>query len=1010
VGIFFGIIAGAVGGIALATVFFLRRKNKKIVTLAEEPASGLSEAMEYAHAAIDKAPHGFIAFAEDATIIRVNEAYSRMTGRSSEELVGKRPPFPGWAPEEHELIWERMRQARRGEMEPVELTYVRENGERFPVQFSPGAFRTRDGKRYFYAIVRDLTEQKGVEERLGESEGRFKRIVETSTDVIYELDVDGRLVFVSPGVERVLGFTVEEFQGTNFSEHFRPEDLPAAKESFARNLRGEDVRGQELRILNKKGEPVDIEVNATRIYADGQVVGSQGVARDISERKKTEALLRANEAKLKSQFKGLPVPVFAYQRKGDDIILVDCNDAAVDMTRGKIVDWLGCNAVEFHADRPDIIRYLQTCFEEKGCHKVETNYRLKTTGETKHLSVTIGFVEPDMVLVHTEDVTARKEIEEKLAQSEARLWTILESIPFDLLLIDDSGRYVMQNAASKIAWGDVTGKLPEEVADSAETLAVWLDNNRKAFSGEVVRGETSYKISGVERHLYNIIAPVYSGGGIRGITIVNIDITELKRAEKALRESEEKYRFLVENTGTAVSFWDTEGRLLLANRIAAHYFGSTPAQMIGKTAHDLLPKDQADKVRARQQHVLISGAGMQNEEHLNTATGERWFRSFLQPVGDAEGRLFGVQVVSHDVTELTRVERDLRESDARLRLMVSQLPAVLWTVDRNLRFTSSAGMGLEVLGLKPGQVVGKTLFEYFGTGDPESLSIANHRRAMEGEAASYQVTWNGRVWETHLDPLHDNQGEIIGCVGMALDVTEQKLAEEEVENSREQLRALAKRLHEVREEESTAIAREVHDELGQALSGLKFDLDFVKRRLGRCEEPGERAKLDERIKEMYATIDTEIEVVREISTRLRIKALDDLGLVGAIEMYSQEFRRRTGIPCDVNQYGVEVMESEMDSQRKTSVFRILQEILTNIRRHAAATHVWVDLRGEEDSLILEVRDNGKGIPAERLKHLDGLGVLGMRERAQAFGGHVKIDSGPGKGTSVSVTIPLGESP
>jgi signal transduction histidine kinase len=104
------------------------------------------------------------------------------------------------------------------------------------------------------------------------------------------------------------------------------------------------------------------------------------------------------------------------------------------------------------------------------------------------------------------------------------------------------------------------------------------------------------------------------------------------------------------------------------------------------------------------------------------------------------------------------------------------------------------------------------------------------------------------------------------------------------------------------------------------------------------------------------------------------------------------------------------LEVNLDSQRRTAVFRILQEILTNVRRHAEATRVWVDLRGEGESFILEVRDNGKGIPPERLKHVDGLGILGMRERALVFGGYLEIDSEPGKGTSVSVTIPLGESP
>jgi signal transduction histidine kinase len=303
-----------------------------------------------------------------------------------------------------------------------------------------------------------------------------------------------------------------------------------------------------------------------------------------------------------------------------------------------------------------------------------------------------------------------------------------------------------------------------------------------------------------------------------------------------------------------------------------------------------------------------------------------------------------------------------------------------------------------------------TLHEYFGAEDPENSTIARHRRALEGEVVSYEGNWGGRIWEIHLDALRGQRDEIIGVAGMALDVTERKLAEEEVKRSREQLRALSARLQEVREEESAVIAREIHDEVGQALTGLKFDLEFIRRRLGQCGDLAERAKIEERIKEMYGTIDAEISVVRKISTHLRTKVLDDLGLVGAIESFAQEFQRRTGIACNVDQYDVEAMELGLDSQRKTAVFRIFQESLTNVRRHAEATRVWVDLRAEDESLILEVRDNGKGIPPEKLKHVDGLGIVGMRERAQAFGGHVEIESEPGEGTSVRVTIPLGESP
>ncbi len=1133
----YGIILGVVGGFASATAIFLYRKKKTIKARAAETTAKISTA-EYAEAFLEKAPHGFIVLAEDLTIVSVNEAYCRVTGRTKDELIGRRPPFPDWAPEEHEMLEDRARRIALGEVEPFEVTYVKRNGERIPALFNPGTFRAGDGKTYYFAIVQDLTEQKEFEMSLNESEAKFRRIVETTPDVIYQLDLNGKVTYVSPGIEEMLGFSQKEFEGTYFREHFRSEDLPVAEESFTRNLRGGEVRGRELRILNRNCEPVDIEVNATRMYKDGNVIGSQGVARviterkraeaalaesqrhsrlladllayssqpfgighldgklgvcnmafqellgyskeelsrldwardvtppewreneqrmleelkhtgrpvryekeylrkdgsrvpvellvhlakdengepqyyysfvsDITERKKAEELLRASEAKLKSQFKGLPVPVYAWQKRGDDLILVDSNEAAFRITEGRITSVHGVKARELYADKPQIANDLEVCIEEKSSVKREMRYQYKTTGEVKHLSVTMGFVEPDLVLVHTEDITARKEAEEKLRASEARLRTVVESVPFDMLLIDENGRYVMQNAASKNTCGDVTGKRPQDVAKDEGIPALWLDNNRRAFAGEIVRGEVSFKLKGEERHFYNIQAPIHDGGGVRGIMVVNVDITQRKLAEEALKESEEKYRFLVENTGTAVSFWDTEGRLRVVNRIAARYFGKTPEEMVGKRTHDLLPKEKADAVRARQDQVLKSGSGLQTEESVDTPEGQRWFRSFLQPVKDAEGKSIGVQIVSHDVTDLMKTEGALRDRDTRLRLMVSQVPAILWTVDRDLRLISRAGAGLDLLSVTPAPAHGMTLYEYFSTEDPEYLPIAKHREALNGAAAHYEMNWDDRVWESHVEPLRDENGNIIGCIGLGLDVTERKLAENELRNSRRQLRALAGRLQKVREEESASIAREVHDELGQALTVLMLDLDFIRRRIARLKQAEEMADLEEKMREMSATIGAEMKVVRTISTRLRTVALDDLGLIGAIELYAQEFQERTGIPCDVNQYGVDEA-LDTDKPKSTAIFRILQESLTNIGLHAEATHVWVELRREAGSFILEARDNGKGIPPEKLQHPGGLGILGMRERAHVFGGQVEIKSEPGKGTCVIVTIPAGET-
>jgi len=771
----------------------------------------------------------------------------------------------------------------RGDKGSLEFLYRRADGSTFPAEFRPGVLKNKEGETRYFAVVRDLSEIKKHEEKLKESEEMFRRIAETSIDGIYQLDLQGTVIYCSPAVEKMLGYTPEEFVGSNFRVHVPPEDRDQAEDLFIRGLREEEIRQVELKLLRKDGGTICVQINATPVREDGKVVGSQGIARDI---------------------------------------------------------------------------------------------------------------------------TVAKQAEDALRSSEARLRTVIDSIPFDFFFIDETGRYAMLNKSLTESWGDVIGKRPEEIGADPATLALWLENNRRAFAGQKVEEEVTFKVKGEDRYFYNILSPVRDAGEVKGIIGVNVDITERKCAEMALRESEEKYRFLVENTGAVVSLWNPAGELMLVNRMGADYLGRNPEALVGKAITELIGESPGEKSLAEFRKVMASGVGAELETAIELPIGKRWFRLFVQPVRDAHGRIFGLQVVAHDITELMRAERSLRERDARLRLMVSQLPAVVWTIDRDLRFTSSAGAGLRLLHLEPGQVIGKTLYEYFNTDDPEFLPIAMHRRALGGEPAKYEFPWEGGIWETHIEALRDEAGGIIGCLAIATDITLRKQAEQELQSSKEALSALAKRLQRVREEESKSIAREIHDTLGQALTGIKFGLAFIRRRLPSHEDATARAEIEEKIEELVGEIDDTIHTVRKISAQLRPQILDDLNIMEAIEWQAQDFGRKSGIPCTVNSYCAGAV---IDPARATAIFRIFQEILTNIQRHSEAKHVWVDLTCEEGEFVLDVRDDGKGIERSRLRRLEGLGILGMRERALAFGGHVEIGSDAGKGTSVKVTVPLNET-
>lgn len=231
------------------------------------------------------------------------------------------------------------------------------------------------------------------------------------------------------------------------------------------------------------------------------------------------------------------------------------------------------------------------------------------------------------------------------------------------------------------------------------------------------------------------------------------------------------------------------------------------------------------------------------------------------------------------------------------------------------------------------------------------------------------------------------------------EIVERKRAEEDLRQSQEQLRDLALHLQHIREEERSRIAREIHDELGQALTALKMDVHWLGLRL-----PTDQQVQMHKIKSMSGLIDTTVQAVRRISSELRPGLLDDLGLTAAIEWQAQEFCSRAGLRCDIRSEPEDII---LDQARSIALFRIFQEALTNIARHAQATQVEVILEENTETVEMEIRDNGKGITAEQLVASKSFGILGIQERVHALGGELSISGAPDQGTIVHVSLPLG---
>lgn len=272
-----------------------------------------------------------------------------------------------------------------------------------------------------------------------------------------------------------------------------------------------------------------------------------------------------------------------------------------------------------------------------------------------------------------------------------------------------------------------------------------------------------------------------------------------------------------------------------------------------------------------------------------------------------------------------------------------------------------------------------------------------------GEERAVEMLKSGATDCVLKNNLHRLAPAVHRALAEADEKAKRRAAEEALKLLAGQLRALADRLQSTREEERLRISREIHDELGEALTSQKLGLMWIRQRLGSLGLADTLGPIFEKIDFLRSSVDGTAGRVRRLCTELRPPILDDLGLPAAIEWQAREFQSRTNIPCEIL---ANIEELELAGPAAVAIFRIFQEILTNVARHAQATRVTVEVKSEDGTLLLKVTDNGRGISPERINGGGSLGLVGMRERALLLGGVLHLHGVPGKGTTVTVSVPL----
>jgi PAS domain S-box-containing protein len=534
----------------------------------------------------------------------------------------------------------------------------------------------------------------------------------------------------------------------------------------------------------------------------------------------------------------------------------------------------------------------------------------------------------------------------------------------------------------------------------------WLD---KAYqTGETSSSaETPLKLTlpdgEVKRAYLNFMYQPYTNSDeqIEGIFYFGVDVTEQVIARQKIEESENQYKDIIQNLPAAVYTVDTSGRILLFNKAAEALWGRKPE--VGKElwcgSSEVYLAD-GTPVTKDQSPIAIAvkeGRPMRGEEViLKRMDGE--FRNIVpypSPILDGNGDITGGINVILDITKRKRAEEELKKlslivrRDSNAVIITDPKGTIEWLNEAFTRITEFEFD--EVAGKRVGDIL------YGAKTDCSTrefiMDRLKGRDAFECEIIKY--TKSGRpIWvEVRGQPLLDSKGTMSHYFFIETDITERKKTFEKLSRSEKEIRQFANQLNNVLEDERSRIAREIHDEFGQQLVGLKMLVASLNQMIGHNPEAKQIAD------EMMQGLENTSLSLQNFATELRPGILDTLGLIPSIEWLAEEFEHKTGIKCKLE---IRVVDQMFEKTLSNAYFRICQEALTNIVKHAEASSVVIQVIQAQDQLSLTIADNGKGIVSEKLENPFSMGLLGMRERANLIGAQLHLESDKQKGTRVQI--------
>ena len=851
------------------------------------------------------------------------------------------------------------------------------------------------------------TKRRRAEEALPDSEQQFQALIENAQDAIVIMNPDITIRYESPSMARMTGRKAEDRIGKNPLEFCHPDDTASVIYVFIPLLENKvPIVRTELRLQHKNDEWITFEVIGTNLIDNPAVRGIVLNLREITERKRAEQELRESEEKIRNLFDSI----------ADGIGAIDLNGVYTEVNQG-LLKIYGCSSTDevlgksyftFVAphDMEGVIAEMQKTIEAESITHIEYT-GLRADGSEFPAEAVGAMVKESSGNVSgfigvIRDVTERKRAEEELI----RLSNAVRMTTDSIVISDLEAKIVEVNEATLKMYGtDDKGDL---IGGNAYDLIAPEDWEKAIASAKEVL-ERGY----VENQEYHIITK--DGGTVlaamstaimkdvdgkpTGFVAVSRDITERKNAEKAMRESEERYRDLVDKEKDIIYTLDAQGNITSANP-AVSMLGYTPEQVIGKNIIELIPDEWQEKTVADFNDLLNTGE-ITAETVLLDKKGAPHLVEYSSTVISEGDRVIGTRGIVRDITERRRAEEEAKKL---LKTIETAREAMFITAADGI-ITYTNGAMDDLFGYKMGELIGK---------NPSVLNAGPTPKAVEKKIKDIiekEGYWEGEIHNKRKDgteftsyaritAFRDKEDKIVNFLATQHDITERKKAEQELRHYSERLRVMAMQLSAAEDNERRRLAHELRDRVGQNLTALSINLSMVRTQL-----PEEAvAPVSSTLDDSQSILEQTAAIIRDVMSNLQPPVLEEYGLVAALRWYADRFASRTGISVTVQG---EDPSPRLNTSSENSLFRIVQETLTNVAKHAQAAQVTVIVVVRKRAVRLVVTDDGVGFNVADVVHSDvqkGWGLTTMSERAKSLGGSFDIESRPGHGTRVVVEI------